>query len=1315
MPPRRPLFIPTAFLLVSLGFSALTVAAQTNEVRARIAQPVDVGDLVPLRGNVHPLARAAYDRGVAPDDLPMARMLLVLQRSEEQEAGLRKLLEDQQVKSSRSYHQWLTPEQFGQRFGPAEADIQAVTDWLTGQGFEVNHVAAGRAVIEFSGTAGLVRQSLHTEIHRFVIDGEERWANLSDPQIPAALAPVVASIASLHNFPRKPQSRRLGTFSRSKLTGEVRPLFTFPWNSAPNYALGPGDFATIYNFPASMTGAGVFIAVVGQTNINIQDVRDFRSMFGLPANDPNIILNGPDPGITADEGESDLDVEWSGAVAPGATIDFVVSESTVATVGIDLSALYIIDNNLAPVMSESYGGCEAGLGAGGNAFYRTLWEQAAAQGITVVLAAGDTGSAGCDGPPATVAQYGLGVSGLASTPFNVAVGGTDFDDATNPSAYWNTPNNSSQTSAKSYIPESTWNDSCARFGLNGCPTVSSSGLDLLAGSGGPSSCVNGGAGTTCAGYPKPAWQTGTDVPQDGARDTPDISLLAGIGQNGSYYVVCQMDANVNLGGSSSSCDLTSPYLDFQGAGGTSASAQTFAGIMALVNQAHGRQGNANYVLYPLAAKTGASCNSSTAPPTSSTCIFYDVTKGNNSVACAGGSPECSNLNAGGYGVIVSGNSAAWLTTAGYDLATGLGSVNVANLVNNWTSVSFTPTTTTLSLSTSSSTTPPITLTHGQSVNVNITVTPNSGDVTPTGDAALMAPTGNSPSNSTGISSFTLGSGGMVSGSTNMLPGGSYSVIAHFEGDGKSGASDSNAVAVTVGKESSKTTISLVTFDASGNATFGVSSAAYGSPYVLRVDVMNSSGQECAASTGSISYPCPTGTVTVAPPPSDDAPPPNTPPGSYALNSQGFAEDWFAQLPAQTWNFTATYPGDNSYNQSSSTNTISVTKAQTTCTLNAPASAVGTTVTLTANLTTQSNGAALAGMVQFLNGSTPLGTVPVSGTPYSASTGTYASGQAVLNAPLSLGASSITAQYLGDSNYAGSTSPAVTVTVADFSISANPTTINISAPGESGTSTITITPLGGFTGAMNLSCGVTAMPGGSCTVSPPSLNLTGSAAVTAMFTITPSAGSSATPPTPQLRIPPSFRLPAGGPWLWAGLLALATLASLARARRRTAGWMFATLLLVVGIWAACGGGGGGGPAPAPIASLSTTSLSFGQLALNSTSAAQSVTLTNSGNALLSISSLYLGGVNSADFAQTNTCASSETAGANCAISVMFRPTGAGARSAALFIADNAGGSLQTVSLTGTGVPPPTPAGTYFPSVTASSGADSHSVTLTVTVQ
>ena len=512
----------TALLSVLCILIAPNVKAQTSELRARVTQAVDVQNCVTLRGNIHPLARPEYDQGAAPDNLPMERMLLVLQRGADQEASLRRLLDDQQVKSSPLFHQWLTPEQFGLQFGPSDTDIQAVTDWLTGQGFQVNHVGPGRTVIEFSGTAGLVRQALRTEIHKFAVKGEEYWANVSDPQIPAALAPVVAGFASLNNFPRKPLNRSLGTFSRSKLTGEVRPLFTFsPDSNGYYFAVGPTDFATIYNvaplWAKGTDGTGQTIAVVGETNINIQDVRDFRSMFGLPANDPNIILNGPDPGIISDETEADLDVEWSGAVARGATIDFVVSESTETSAGIDLSALYIIDNNLAPVMSESYGQCEAYLGAGGNQFYNTLWEQAAAQGITVLMASGDSGPAGCDSANAgeTAAQYGLGASGFASTPFNVAVGGTDFNDASDPTLYWTLTNTSTyQSSALSYIPESTWNDSCAASGsLTGCTpppssTYLSDGLYLIAGSGGRSTCINP-TGTfpavTCSGgYSKPS-------------------------------------------------------------------------------------------------------------------------------------------------------------------------------------------------------------------------------------------------------------------------------------------------------------------------------------------------------------------------------------------------------------------------------------------------------------------------------------------------------------------------------------------------------------------------------------------------------------------------------------------------------------------------------------------------------------------------------------------------------------------------------------------------------------------------------------------
>ena len=464
----RSLFMQSALVLTLLFIPFLRAAAQTANIRQRITQAVDKEDLVTLHGNTHPLARSKWDHGSALESLPVGRMLLVLKRGAEQEAALRQLLDDQQVKSSPNYHKWVTPEQFGTQFGPADADVQAVTDWLTTQGFQINRVAAGRTVIEFSGTAGQVRQGFHTEIHKFVVSGEEHWANATDPQIPAALAPVVAGLVSLHNFPRKPMVHRIGAFSRSKATGEVRPLFTYTDKTGTSYAVGPSDFATIYNvqplWQAGTDGAGQSIAVVGQSNINIQDVRDFRSLFGLPANDPEIILNGPDPGVVStEEGEADLDVQWAGAVAKNATIKFVVSGSTVSTDGVDLSALYVIDNNLAPVMSESYGSCESSLGNSGNTFFNGLWEQAAAQGMTVIVASGDSGSAGCDGlPNQTAAQNGLAIDGLASTPFNVAVGGTDFDDLTNPSQYWNTVNNSpSQSSAKSYIPETTWNNSCA--------------------------------------------------------------------------------------------------------------------------------------------------------------------------------------------------------------------------------------------------------------------------------------------------------------------------------------------------------------------------------------------------------------------------------------------------------------------------------------------------------------------------------------------------------------------------------------------------------------------------------------------------------------------------------------------------------------------------------------------------------------------------------------------------------------------------------------------------------------------------------------
>jgi len=1331
----RSLVIRAALLSLLLACSPLASTAQTNSVRARVTQAVDLQNLTTLRGNVHPLARQEFDQGVAPDDLPMERILLVLQRGSDQEASLRQLLDQQQVQSSGQFHQWLTPEQLGRQFGPADSDIQAVTQWLTSQGFQVTKVGAGRTAIEFSGTAGLVRTALGTEIHKFRVNGSDYWANATDPQIPAALAPVVRGFDSLNNFPRKPLHEHLGTFRKSRLTGEVKPLFTFspPGQTGSYIALGPTDFATIYNiaplWTAGTTGAGQTIAVVGETNINLQDVADFRSMFGLPANTPNIILNGPDPGITStDETEADLDVEWSGAVAKGATVDLVVSETTESTPGIDLSALYIVDNNLAPIMSISYGGCEA-QGDGSNAFHAALWEQAAAQGITVVIASGDSGSAGCDysGAGEVAAQYGLAVSGLASTPFNVAVGGTDFNDLSNAPTYWNQANASpGQNSAKSYIPEMPWNDSCASSGvLAACASPDSTylnaGADLAAGGGGASGL-----------YAKPSWQTGTGVPADGARDLPDVSLFSGDGFNASFYVICEIDANAANGGSSTSCDLTSPFEDFQGVGGTSAAAQVFAGVMAMVTQAHGRQGNANYVLYPLAAQGGNTCVSNAAAVSNASCIFYDIdnatgsttVNSGNSVLCYGGSPNCSNISSGegAYGIMAYDNLslAAYSNTAGYDLATGLGTVNVANLVNHWAS-NFTPSTLTLQLSTTPASTP-LTQVHGQPVNFVINA--GSGNGTPSGDVSLIAQTGNSSTNVTGIGPFTLSSGS-ATGSTIFLPGGTYNVTAHYAGNGTFAASDSTpGIPIIVTKESSQTQIHLVTFDDSGNVIPNNGSVVYGTPYYLRMDVTNGTGNLCAnLTTEVIAYACPTGSLTVSPAPAEQNPPPGTVPGQYKLNTQGYAEDQPIQLSPQTYNFSATYAGDNSYTGSGpSMLTVSVSTAPTSTSISGlPSSGLaGAQFTVTATVSTDSNGAAPTGTIQLLNNGSPLGSaVTVTGT---ASTATAAAtAQAVVTATLPTGSPSISAQYSGDVNYAGSTSSATTVAISDFSVAANPSPINISAPGQGGSSTIGVTGQNGFSGTVNLSVASGCPTGATCTISPGSLNVSGASPANSTLTITTTAASAHLPPV-QRMTPPSFRLPFGLIGLLAGSLLLIFLLGTSAKRWRPAAMILASTVMVAGLWIACGGGSGGGggggtPPPAPAVSLSSYSLTFASQNTGTSSATQTVTLSNTGNAALSVSSISVSGTNAADFGATNTCGGSVAAGSNCSIGVTFTPTATGTRTAAVTIVDSASTSPQSISLTGTGAQPstPTPVGNYPVVINAVSGGVTHSITVNVDVQ
>ena len=1006
----------TAIACVCALIPSRTVA-QAPVPQNRVVHVVNMNDRVTLAGNTHPFTRSSLDQGAVAGSEPMNRMLLLLQRSPGQEAQLRQLLDEQQDKSSPNYHKWLTPADFGRQFGVSDADLQAVTDWLASQGFSGIKVTAGRTLVEFTGNAQQVRNAFQTDIHQYLRNEKTYSANASDPQVPAALSPVIAGVVSLNNFPRKSFVHRLGTFQKSLATGETKPLFTFSGCQAGNcYAVGPPDFATIYNTAPllhaspAIDGTGVTIAVVGETNIDVQDVSDFRTIFGLPQNftAQNIILNGPDPGINDSETESDLDVQWSGAVAPGAKIDFVASEPTETTAGIDLSAIYIVDNNLAPIMSESFGVCEQTLGTTGNQFYNALWEQAAAQGITVILSSGDGGSAGCDDfNSQQTATRGLAVSGFASTPFNIAVGGTDFDQVSRWANFWNANPTSTTppvpSSALSYIPETPWNDSCARNGITSCGTGSL--LDIVAASGGASTI-----------YSKPSFQLGVSgMPNDNHRDLPDVSLFASNGFNGSFYIVCQRDAT-----GAGSCNLNNFGFTFQGIGGTSASAPAFAGIMALVNQKTGqRQGNANYTLYSLAKLSGASCNSNGTTLPAATCTFNDVTKGNNAVPCAGKSPNCSSAVTNTNGVLftTSGTTKipAYTAGTGYDLATGLGSFNAQNLVNNWTSVNGTATSTTLNLNNGTA----VSVAHGTSVPVQISVTPTASK----GDVSLIAQLANG--NTLGVGSFTLGANGSVSGTTSALPGGSnYAVHAHYAGDGTHAPSDSSTVNVTVNPEASATLISLPTFDPTTGAETGNAPASfvYGSPYIMRVDVGNASAH--------LSFPaqplcqrsaCPTGTVTIKDNGSTAAP--NG--GAFTLNSEGFTEDQPVQFSGGQHTITASYSGDSSFNPSSASYALTVTPAPSSIQLQIPSApivmgqpfiveVVGGTHALSGDLPT--------GTVTFFDGASQIG------SPFPIQTFSNSPAFQVLTdlSVTTAGDHSITAVYSGDANYATSTSNAIVV-------------------------------------------------------------------------------------------------------------------------------------------------------------------------------------------------------------------------------------------------------------------------------------------------
>jgi len=957
------------------------------------SQAIDETKRVTLYDNVHPLAQARFDQGLADASVSTGRLLLLLNRPAEREAALEQYLKDVHTLGSANYHQWLTPVEFGTRFGPPDSDIQAVSGWLSAEGFQVARVSKGRTFIEFSGNLGQIGEAFHTQIHRYAVNGELHYANSTDPQIPRALAGIIRGIPPLHDFRAKPQIQIAGAAHLDPATRKVIPEFTLTGQNGPFYGVGPQDFATQYDvaavYAAGINGAGKTIGIINDSNIDLSLANAYRSLFNLTANPVEVVIDGNDPGGNGDEIEAYLDVELAGAVAPGATVDLYIASIDLLDDPLILAALRAIEDNQADVLSISFGDCEANLSNSQKQLLYTLWQEAAALGQSVFVAAGDNGAAGCDNFGLSQAQAvnGLAVNGFASTPWDVAVGGTDFyysdyaSGAPSTAAQWNAGNTPGGGSLKAPLPEQVWNDA---FGSNAAPGVP----DVAAGSGGES--------TT---YAKPAWQTGAGVPNDGHRDLPDVSLFAADGANLSGYVIC-----ANPGDCTPDASGQIPVFIV---GGTSASAPAMAGIMALVDQRYGRQGQANFTLYPLARQAPAA--------------FHDVTLGGNNVPCVRKSPDCilgtTGVASGQY--TLSGYAAG----PGYDLASGLGSIDAKALVDNWSSIALLPTATSLRLSASAAP-------HGTSVTLTADVTHSLGSEAPSGSVSILSP---SPlPSSQAVDFLLLGANGTASASIDSLPGGTYQLRADYAGDGIYSGSTSSPVTINVSAEASLTAVSAVRMSFAYPYSFIPGTTAICFAAIGSGDAAVASGSTIAAgtvlwltvqpqgaasflsnATGSVSFSLDGRTAIAVP-----------------LNVEGIAI-WTtpATASAGAHSVTASYSGDASYNASqSSPFTYTVQTGQSNLTIGPAGVWNSSTNTYTAyagDIFPVEVYLSDSGGCVPLTGSVTVSLGPQTETVALTQAGSQAYGLVLTGiakfSNLQPGAYQLTAAYTGDSNYQGASS------------------------------------------------------------------------------------------------------------------------------------------------------------------------------------------------------------------------------------------------------------------------------------------------------
>ena len=1077
-----------------------TSSALTNHAADRIVAPIDESQRVVLPGNIAPLAQARFDRGPAPGSTPTGRLFLALACSPQQQQALTQFLADLQNPASPNYHHWLSPAQYGALYGPSDDDLQSIESWLSSHGFTIDQVPAARNVVQFSGTFDQLQSAFHTPIHAFSVNGQTHYATIADPQIPAALAPVIAAIGPLSNFRPQPALVMGPQGHYDPSTGSIQPGLTLLSGSTPLLFIDPADAATLYDAPngalnpnysgTTYDGAGITIGIIGASDIVMQDIENYRTAFlgesTTSANLPTVIVDGDDPGaVPGWNVEALLDNEVAGGLAPKAKIDFYTSADSDLSSGLLNATFRAIDDNAVSVLSASVQACESGLGSAGNQLLLEATQQAAAQGITVVVAAGDSGSAGCDDfDTATQAQYGFAVNGFASTPWDVAVGGTDFDGLPNAFSTYATSTSSGTApyyrTALQYVPEEPWNDSNIENGAladNHARIGGSGQSNIVAGSGGVSTV-----------YPKPAFQASL-TPADSARDLPDVSLFAGNGLYQALWVLCSdSTSDGNTGQSYTNCQNTGGQFNsatnFDGVGGTSAAAPAFAGILALVEQKVGsRLGQADTILYQLAQSKPA--------------VFHDIVTGNNSVPCASGSPNCG----------INGFLTGYNAGTGYDLASGLGSVDAAALVSNWSSVHLTNTSTNFTLNGSTAAYSGV---HGASVTFAIGVTPTSV----TGAAAVITTanqtaggTASGPQNN-GQLSIPL-TGGSGTATSNGLPGGTYTVSARYGGDTADAASTSTPISVTISPEASTTALALHAYNPQTGVSVGTSAIPYGSQIFADAQVEG-------AAEGSATQGLATGTVTFT----DNG----ATVGTATVTSESNLASWPPQntaaavLAVGPHSLTAAYSGDASYNPSTSSaapftivkaaTAISASGTPTSVTYNTGAtlsftvtSPVNTGVAPTGSVTLTDNGATLATV-----GSLALATQSSGGSTFDY----VLSGQTTIaGSQLPSGNSAVTLAYSGDADYAGSMTTwdvYNSAGVGSFSLS-NSGDVTVTA-GQTGSVTITVTPSGGFSTPVTLSC--SNLNGADATCPAATLVLIGSGPVMRAIAVTTAFG--ATPGT-----------------------------------------------------------------------------------------------------------------------------------------------------------------------------------------------------------